>query len=97
VRRLLWNGIYVLTSRGSDRYGAATVTWLSQASFKPPMIMAAILRQSSVFQCFQQSGAAAIQVLGLGQQDVARKFFRHTEATDQWRSRYVHSRVSTSR
>jgi hypothetical protein len=46
------------------------------------MNMAAIRRQSSVFQCFQQSGAAAIRVLGFGQQDVARKFFRHTEATD---------------
>ena len=67
VLRLLSNGIYVLTSRSSDRYGAATVTWLSQASFKPPMIMAAIRRQSSVFQCFQQSGAAAIHVLGFGQ------------------------------
>jgi flavin reductase (DIM6/NTAB) family NADH-FMN oxidoreductase RutF len=31
------------------------------------MIMAAIRRQSSVFQCFQQSGAAAIHVLGFGQ------------------------------
>ena len=37
--RLLSNGIYVLTSRTSDRYGVATVTWLSQASFKSPMIM----------------------------------------------------------
>jgi flavin reductase (DIM6/NTAB) family NADH-FMN oxidoreductase RutF len=68
VLRLLSNDIYVLTSRSSDRYGAATVTWLSQASFKPPMIMVAIRRQSSVFQCFQQSGAAAIDVLGFGQQ-----------------------------
>ena len=32
------------------------------------MIMVAIRRQSSVFQCFQQSGAAAIDVLGFGQQ-----------------------------
>ena len=68
VLRLLSNGIYVLTSRSSDRYGAATVTWLFQASFKPPMIMVAIRRQSSVFQCFQQSGAAAIDVLDFGQQ-----------------------------
>ena len=75
VLRLFSNGMYVLPSRTSDRCGAATVTWLSQASFKPPMIMAAIRRQSSVFQCFQQSGATAIHVLGFGQQDVARKFF----------------------
>lgn len=63
VLRLLSNGMYVRPSRSSDRCGGATVTWLSQASFKPSMLMAAIRRQSSVFQCFQQSGAAAIHVL----------------------------------
>jgi hypothetical protein len=34
VLRLLWNAIYVLTSRSSDCCGATTVTWLSRASFK---------------------------------------------------------------
>jgi flavin reductase (DIM6/NTAB) family NADH-FMN oxidoreductase RutF len=37
--RLLSNGVYVLTSRSEERYGAATVTWVSQVSFKPPLIV----------------------------------------------------------
>jgi len=30
--RKLSNGIYVLTSRCTDRYGAATITWVETAS-----------------------------------------------------------------
>ena len=39
--RMLSNGVYVLTSRSAESFGAATVTWVSQASFTPPLIMAA--------------------------------------------------------
>lgn len=39
--RMLSNGMYVITSSSGERYGAATVTWVSQASFKPPLVMAA--------------------------------------------------------
>ena len=78
--RMLSNGMYVMTARSSDRYGAATVTWLSQASFNPLLIMAAVRGQSRVFQRFEQSGAVAVHILGIDQQEIARKFFRHTEA-----------------
>jgi flavin reductase (DIM6/NTAB) family NADH-FMN oxidoreductase RutF len=73
--RLLSNGMYVITSRCGDQYGAATVTWLSQASFKPPLIMAAIRTSSTVFQCLSGGGFAAIHVLGVHQKDIAQRFF----------------------
>jgi len=78
--RLLSNGVYVLTSRSEDRYGAATVTWVSQVSFKPPLIMAAVRRQSNVFKCLAQSRVAALHIVGNGQQDIARRFFFPTAA-----------------
>ena len=73
--RLLSNGMYVITSRNQAHYGAATVTWVSQASFKPPLIMAAIRRNSNIYKCLSGSGHAAIHILGAGQQDVAQRFF----------------------
>lgn len=76
--RLLSNGVYVITSRHGDRYGAATVTWVSQASFKPPLIMAAIRTNSNVYQCLAPSGYAAIHVLEHDQQDLAQNFFSPT-------------------
>ncbi|MGH8131472.1 MAG: flavin reductase family protein [Steroidobacteraceae bacterium] len=78
--RLLSNGVYVLTARSEDRYGAATVSWVSQVSFKPPLIMAAVRRQSNVFQCMEESRFAALHVVGIGQQEIARRFFFPTAA-----------------
>ncbi len=78
--RLLSNGVYVLTSRSEDRYGAATVSWVSQVSFKPPLIMAAVRRQSNVFKCLAESRVAALHIVGNGQQDIARRFFFPTAA-----------------
>ena len=60
--RMLSNGVYVLTSCSEDRYGAATVTWVSQVSFKPPLIMAAVQRNSNVFKCLAQSQIAALHI-----------------------------------
>ena len=73
--RLLSNGMYVITSRNGDQYGAATVTWRSQASFKPPLIMAAIRTESTGFRCMSVSGFAAVHVLGIHQQEMAQRFF----------------------
>ena len=79
--RLFSNGMYIMTSRHEDRFGAATVTWLSQASFKPPLIMAALRTESNVFKCLSQSSIAAIHILGANQQELARKFFATTRVS----------------
>ncbi|HEV8644608.1 MAG TPA: flavin reductase family protein [Burkholderiales bacterium] len=78
--RLLSNGVYVLTSRNENRYGAATVTWVSQVSFKPPLIMVAVRRESNVFKCLADSRMAALHIVGNGQQEIARRFFFPTRA-----------------
>ena len=76
--RLLSNGVYIITSRAGDQLGTATVTWVSQASFKPPLLMAAIRPESSVFRCLSQSLAANLHILGSQQCDIAQKFFAPT-------------------
>lgn len=78
--RMLSNGVYVLTSRSEDRYGAATVTWVSQVSFKPPLIMAAVRRESNVFKCLSVSRTAVLHIVGDQQQDIAQTFFYPTRA-----------------
>ena len=78
--RMLSNGVYVMTSRNEGQFGAATVTWVSQASFKPPLLMVAVRRESNVFRCMVQSGVAALHIVGDSQQDVAQRFFYPTRA-----------------
>ena len=78
--RMLSNGVYVLTSRSEDRYGAATVSWVSQVSFRPPLIMAAVRRDSNVFKCLAESRIAALHIVADGQHEIARRFFFPTRA-----------------
>jgi flavin reductase (DIM6/NTAB) family NADH-FMN oxidoreductase RutF len=80
--RLLSNGIYVVTASSGAAYGAATVTWLSQASFKPPLVMAAIRPDSNVFKCLADSGIAAVHILAGDQLDIASRFFSPTKVVD---------------
>lgn len=78
--RLLSNGVYIITARDGDQFGAATVSWLSQASFDPPLLMAALRTNSNVFKCLTKSGSVAVHVVDLHQQDVAQRFFTPTRA-----------------
>jgi flavin reductase (DIM6/NTAB) family NADH-FMN oxidoreductase RutF len=78
VLRLLTNGMYILTSRSADRFGAATITWVSQASFKPPLLMAALRKDGSAYQCVVESRAAVVHILNSDQQAIAQKFFAAT-------------------
>ncbi len=79
--RLVTNGMYILTSRSREKYGAATVTWVSQVSFKPPLVMAALRKDGNVFQCLAESKVAVLHVLASDQQELAQKFFAKTSHT----------------
>lgn len=82
--RRITNGMYVLTSRrdpGDDEdepYAAATVTWLSQCSFTPPLVMVGIRRGSAVDEYMRSSRVAAVHVLARDQRDLAQRFFSTT-------------------
>jgi flavin reductase (DIM6/NTAB) family NADH-FMN oxidoreductase RutF len=80
--RLLTNGVYVLTSRNGDDYGVATVTWVSQVSFQPPLVMVALRKDGNVFRCLRASGVAVLHIVGADQQDLAQKFFSTTNESD---------------
>ena len=77
--RLLTNGIYILTSRSAESFGAATITWVSQCSFKPPLLMAAVRKESTVYRCLAESRIAALHILGKHQKPIAQKFFSPTK------------------
>jgi flavin reductase (DIM6/NTAB) family NADH-FMN oxidoreductase RutF len=59
--------------------GAATITWVSQASFKPPLLMVALRKDGSAFQRVVESRTAVLHVLDSSQQNIAQKFFAATE------------------
>src|SRR6266566_5512577 len=80
--RMLSNGIYVMTSRHGERCCAATVTWGSQVSFRPPLIMVAVRHGSRLLSCVSEGQVAVIHVLAQTQTALARKFMSHASGCD---------------
>ena len=80
--RLLTYGLYVATATYENDLAAGSINWLSQASFQPPLVMAAIKADSGLHALVEQSGAFAANVLATGQKEVAAAFFRPTKTSN---------------
>jgi flavin reductase (DIM6/NTAB) family NADH-FMN oxidoreductase RutF len=75
--RMIPYGLYVLTAAQPDgQVAAATVNWVTQASFEPPLVAVGVKVDSHVHAVIKASQAFALNVLGKGQQGVAFTFFK---------------------
>lgn len=74
--RLLTYGLYVATAPGREGYAAGTITWFSQSSFQPPLVVAGIKKTSSLHRAIETSRVFAVHVVGKGQRAMAMRFFR---------------------
>ena len=82
VLRLLSYGLYVATSRNETGPAAGTITWISQSSFTPPLIMVAIKAATGLHHAIAFSRIFAVHVVGKSQKDLASAFFRGAHPTD---------------
>jgi flavin reductase (DIM6/NTAB) family NADH-FMN oxidoreductase RutF len=84
VLRMIPYGLYVLTAKGKDdAVAAATVNWVTQASFEPPLIAVGVKTDSHAHALIKESKAFALNVLGKGQQALAFTFFKPAERQGQ--------------
>lgn len=75
--RMIPYGLYVLTAQAKDGgIAAATVNWVTQASFTPPLVVVGVKADSGAHAVIKSAGAFALNVLGKGQQAVAVAFFK---------------------
>jgi len=75
--RMIPYGLYVLTAENTDgQIAAATVNWVTQGSFEPPLVVVGVKTDSSAFSVIKSSGAFALNVLGKGQNGLAFTFFK---------------------
>ena len=79
VLRRLSYGLYVMTAAAGGDLAAGTITWLSQASFDPPLIMVGVKADSRLHGVVERSGAFAIHILASTQKQVASSFFRPSQ------------------
>ena len=78
--RMIPYGIYVLTAEGPDGdVAAATVNWVTQTSFNPPLVVVGMKADSGAYATVVKAGKFALNVLGKGQQGAAFAFFKPVE------------------
>ncbi len=81
--RMLSNGVYVLTACVGETIHAVTITWVSQVSIQPPLVLAALRRNSRVAGAVRQARRFALNVLEAGQESLAERFFEHTTVPEE--------------
>ena len=76
--RMLSYGVYILSSENEGEYCVSTITWVSQASFQPPMISVCIKRNSASYEIVKKRGEFILHLLGDNQKELASTFFKPT-------------------
>lgn len=76
--RMLTCGLYVVAAKDdeSDEVAAGTITWMSQASFEPPLIMTAIRNDSHLHKLIEKTRAFGVSIISTEQKEIAEAFFR---------------------
>ena len=75
--RMIPYGIYVLTAEAADgRVAAATVNFVTQTSFAPPLVAVALKADSGAYALVKETKVFALNMLGKGQQGAAFAFFK---------------------
>jgi len=75
--RMIPYGLYVLTAKGKDgAVTAATVNWVTQASFAPPLVVVGVKADSHPHPVIKEAKAFALNVLGKDQGPTAFTFFK---------------------
>lgn len=72
-------GLYVLAAKHGDEVGAGTVNWVTQSSFKPPLVAMGVKTDSHLYAVLKSSGTFALSFLESGQKDIAFGFFKPTK------------------
>ena len=80
--RMIPYGIYVLTAEAGGQVAAATVNWVTQTAFAPPLVAVGVKTDSGSYATLKKAGAFALNMLGKGQQGVAFTFFKPAVVAD---------------
>ena len=74
--RMIPYGIYVMTAENDGEVAAATVNWVTQTAFSPPLVVVGVKTDSGAHGISKAAGHFALNMLGKGQQGLAFSFFK---------------------
>jgi flavin reductase (DIM6/NTAB) family NADH-FMN oxidoreductase RutF len=83
VLRMIPYGIYVLTADdGKGNIAAATVNWVTQSAFAPPLVVVGVKADSGTYKTVKAAQSFALNMLGKDQKALAFTFFRPADVID---------------
>lgn len=75
--RMIPYGLYLLTgANAKGDVAAATVNWVTQASFEPPLVAIGVKTDSLAHAVIKETGVFALNMLGKAGQNIAFTFFK---------------------
>jgi flavin reductase (DIM6/NTAB) family NADH-FMN oxidoreductase RutF len=81
--RMIPYGIYVLTADdGKGNIAAATVNWVTQTAFAPPLVVVDVKTDSGAYQVIKSAQKFALNMLGKDQKGLAFAFFKPASVSD---------------
>ncbi|MGH7038552.1 MAG: flavin reductase family protein [Stellaceae bacterium] len=81
--RMIPYGIYVLTADdGKGNIAAATVNWVTQSAFNPPLVVVGVKTDSGAYQIVKNTKAFALNMLGKDGKGMAFTFFKPAQLAD---------------
>lgn len=81
--RMIPYGIYVLTADdGKGNVAAATVNWVTQTAFAPPLVVVGVKTDSGAYKVVKDAGAFALNMLGKDQKGLAFTFFKPAQVAE---------------
>lgn len=75
-------GLYLMTASDGEVAAGNTVSWVSQASFEPRLVMVAVKATSRLHSLVEKTGTFALGVFSSSQKDMAQTFFKPAELSD---------------
>jgi flavin reductase (DIM6/NTAB) family NADH-FMN oxidoreductase RutF len=83
VLRMIPYGIYVLTADdGKGGIAAATVNWVTQTAFSPPLVVVGVKTDSGAYQIVKTAKTFALNMLGKQHKGLAFTFFKNATLAD---------------
>jgi flavin reductase (DIM6/NTAB) family NADH-FMN oxidoreductase RutF len=96
VLRMIPYGIYVLTADdGKGNIAAATVNWVTQTAFAPPLLVVGVKADSGAYQVVKAAKSFALNMLGKDHKSLAFTFFRPADLSDGKISGQAYSKGTT--
>jgi len=81
--RMIPYGLYVLTADdGKGNVAAATINFVTQTSFSPPLITLGVKADSGAYHVLKETGSFALNVLGKDHKGAAFTFFKPAKVED---------------